>query len=119
MDDIDEETAVDSRIWMPFVCAVWKEWSFETVRCATKLSSVPDNRRMQQLTQRLAWRGWKEIAHCSLSDVHRTVRCTPRTKGNQGLPNKEEMTLLVLGAIRRPHRCMELLPKYTKSTPKL
>jgi hypothetical protein len=51
---------------------------------------------------------------CALdSPVH------PRTKGNQGLPNKEEMTLLALGAIKVPRRCMELLPKHTKSTPNL
>jgi hypothetical protein len=43
----------------------------------------------------------------------------PRTEGNQGLPNKEGMIVLVLGDIKGPPMCMELLPKYTKSTPKL
>jgi hypothetical protein len=56
-----------------------------------------------------------------------TVQClvctgqsgAPQTEGNQGLPNREETNPLVLGAIKGPPRCMKLLPKHTKSTPKL
>jgi hypothetical protein len=54
------------------------------------------------------------------------VRCAPdspvdpRTEGNQSLPKKEETTLLALRAIKGPPpRRMLLLPKHTKSTPKL
>jgi hypothetical protein len=42
-------------------------WQHRTIQCATGLSGVPRSRRMQRLTQRSTWWGWKEVVHCSLS----------------------------------------------------
>jgi hypothetical protein len=42
----------------------------------------------------------KEIVQCSLSNVYQTVRCAHGQKASKAFQTKEEMTLLVLGAIK-------------------
>jgi hypothetical protein len=82
------------------------------VRCHPLDGPVPPRRENKPIKRYIV------ITLCS-------VRCAPdcpvhpRIEGNQGLPNGAPMAPRSLGAIKGPHRRMELLPKHTKSTPKL
>jgi hypothetical protein len=66
------------------------------------LSSVPGNWRMQQLTQRSAWQGCKEITHYSLFGVHRTVRCTHGQKATRAFKTKNKLLLCAMGLQKYP-----------------